>query len=174
MTDTRLNDPKFSSLHGNAWDSVWTPEDGGPGVLYVGSSEVDFPGELFDAVVSVFSWPKMIGLDRETWLPAEGVPHLDMPLYDASAIPVKEIRTCVEFINVFMQRNETVLVRCQAGLNRSSIVAGAWLIHKAGMYPEEAIETIRLARGPQALFNQSFKLWLMQGAPWDLQGNPWE
>jgi hypothetical protein len=54
-----------------------------------------------------------------------------------------------------------VLVRCQAGLNRSGLVTALILI-KDGHTPEEAINTIRTHRGPDALFNMNFANWIIE------------
>ena len=46
-------------------------------------------------------------------------------------------------------------MRCQAGLNRSSLVAALALVHR-GLAPQEAIDAIRAGRSPNCLFNRSF------------------
>lgn len=48
-----------------------------------------------------------------------------------------------------------VLIRCQAGLNRSGLCT-ALVLMKDGLSPTEAIELIRTKRGPDALFNKNF------------------
>lgn len=53
-----------------------------------------------------------------------------------------------------------VLVHCQAGLNRSCLVAAEAMI-LAGRGPREAISQIRERHDPQALFNPAFVAWLM-------------
>lgn len=55
---------------------------------------------------------------------------------------------------------EQVLVRCQAGINRSGLVTALVLI-QAGLSPAQAIALIRLRRGPGALLNDSFVGWLL-------------
>lgn len=54
---------------------------------------------------------------------------------------------------------QKVLVRCWAGLNRSSLVTALAMI-KMGWKPEDAIVQIRDARSPYALFNESFVAYL--------------
>lgn len=50
---------------------------------------------------------------------------------------------------------DDLLVRCQAGWNRSGLVTGLILI-RSGMEPEEAVSKIRAKRGPMALSNYDF------------------
>lgn len=54
-----------------------------------------------------------------------------------------------------------VLVHCQAGLNRSSLVAGRALMLD-GATADEAIDTIRRRRSPACLCNPSFERWLRE------------
>ena len=54
-----------------------------------------------------------------------------------------------------------VLVRCQAGLNRSGLVMALVLIRE-GYAPDDAIDLIRERRGSSALCNRSFEAWLRQ------------
>ena len=56
-----------------------------------------------------------------------------------------------------------VLIRCQAGLNRSGLVM-ALVLMRDGYSPEEAIDLIRAQRGPDALFNRTFTKWLINDA----------
>jgi hypothetical protein len=53
-----------------------------------------------------------------------------------------------------------VLIRCQAGMNRSGLVT-ALTLTMAGMTPAQAISQIRLQRGPGCLFNEHFVHWLV-------------
>jgi len=59
---------------------------------------------------------------------------------------------------------DRVLVRCQAGLNRSGLVTALVLV-LAGWEPAEAIRHIRAQRSPHALFNRDFVRWLVAEAP---------
>lgn len=55
---------------------------------------------------------------------------------------------------------DSVLVRCQAGMNRSGLVM-ALVLMQAGLGASQAIGLIRTRRSPGALFNRSFLEWLM-------------
>lgn len=52
------------------------------------------------------------------------------------------------------------LVHCQAGLNRSGLVA-ALVLMKRGRSAREAIDLLRATRSPAVLCNKSFEAWLL-------------
>jgi hypothetical protein len=76
-------------------------------------------------------------------------------------IDLQRLRQAVEFGYDRWKQGDRVLVRCQAGLNRSGLVLALILI-KDGLTPREAISRIRDNRGPDALFNSNFHTWLME------------
>lgn len=59
-----------------------------------------------------------------------------------------------------------VLIRCQAGLNRSGLVMALVLI-RDGYSAADAIELIRSRRGGAALCNSTFERWLLESADVD-------
>lgn len=126
-----------------------------PGI-WVGGSERGYPGGTFELVISVYDWHK----DRKRWLPVEGTPHIVMPMMDANYIDEFKVHYLADSMEQFY-RNGTnkILVRCQAGLNRSSLVVAAWFIKHRNMEAREAIQRIRAQRDG-ALFNQHFVEWL--------------
>ena len=54
-----------------------------------------------------------------------------------------------------------VLIRCQAGINRSGLIMALVLI-RDGMNPEEAIELMREKRARSVLRNRTFENWLKE------------
>lgn len=70
-------------------------------------------------------------------------------LYDLVAVTHREWKA-----------GKRVLVRCQAGLNRSGLVMTLVLIRE-GYEPAEAIHLIRTHRGQAALCNRTFETWLL-------------
>ncbi len=60
-------------------------------------------------------------------------------------------------------RGRRVLVRCQAGWNRSGLVT-ALIMMRHGHNPDSAIELIRSQRSRFALGNETFEQWLKQDA----------
>jgi protein-tyrosine phosphatase len=67
---------------------------------------------------------------------------------------VKELFSISEWLYSKWKQGKRCLSRCQAGLNRSSIVTALALM-RDGWNAEDAIELIREKR-PGALFNQNF------------------
>jgi len=59
---------------------------------------------------------------------------------------------------------DQVLIRCQAGMNRSGLVTALVLV-MAGLTPGQAITLIRQQRSLGALLNEEFVQWLIDHAP---------
>ena len=111
----------------------------------------------FDAVVTLYSWAQPMG-----W----GVEEMRYGFADASVDHFDTDRLLRVSKWAFDRWNagEQVLIRCQAGLNRSGLVTALTMMH-AGYEPEEAIHQIRKQRSPMALFNDNFVTWLVVAAP---------
>jgi protein-tyrosine phosphatase len=85
--------------------------------------------------------------------------RLVVRMYDDLAGPNRdEVEGVARWINA-ARKTGTVLVHCQAGLNRSGLVTAAALILE-GMPAKEAIQTLREARSDAVLCNPSFASWL--------------
>ena len=107
----------------------------------------------FDAIVTMYAWAR-----PADWKVQEfryGVP--DASITD---IDLDRLRQAVDFGYDRWKQGDRVLVRCQAGLNRSGLVLALILI-KDGLTPAEAIARIRDNRGEDALFNRDFHNWLL-------------
>lgn len=107
----------------------------------------------FDAIVTMYAWARPADWKIQEF--RYGVP--DASIKD---IDLDRLRQAVEFGYDRWKQGDRVLVRCQAGLNRSGLVLALILI-KDGLEPAEAINRIRDNRGPDALFNDSFHAWLI-------------
>lgn len=82
-------------------------------------------------------------------------------LYDDLSGPNRDqMITLATWINVCRKTGPT-LVHCQAGLNRSGLLAGLALVLD-GATPEEAIERLRKGRSPAVLCNPVFEKWLRE------------
>jgi hypothetical protein len=66
------------------------------------------------------------------------------------------------------KRGEKVLIRCQAGLNRSGIITALVLI-RDGHSPSEAISLMREKRNDWVLFNPHFEKWILKQSPQEWQ-----
>ena len=112
---------------------------------------------LFDAVVTLYSWAQPMG-----W----GVEEMRYGFADASVEHFNTERLLRVSKWAFDRWNagERVLIRCQAGLNRSGLVTALTMMH-AGYEPADAIRQIRQQRSQMALFNHHFVAWLIEQAP---------
>lgn len=111
----------------------------------------------FDVVVSLFS--------RDGHGPDGHVEHHSHRMPDAQLEPadLDAVDRLAQVVAERLAEGKRVLVRCQAGLNRSSLVAALALVHR-GAAPQEAIDAIRSARSPNCLFNRSFAAHVLQAA----------
>lgn len=130
------------------WDEIV------PG-LYLGGHDNQPAGgdarvrDQFDVVVSLYS--------RDGYGPDPGIPHHTHAMIDGDLAPRDHahVHRLADAAVTAMNRDQQVLVRCQAGMNRSGLVAGLALI-KTGWRAADAIEHMRAVRGPYVLFNTSF------------------
>jgi protein-tyrosine phosphatase len=111
----------------------------------------------FDAIVTMYAYAQ-----PADWKVQEfryGVP--DAAIED---IDLDRLRQAVEFGYNRWMAGDRVLVRCQAGLNRSGLVT-ALILMSTGLDAETAIEQIRKNRAEIALFNEDYVRWLkVEGA----------
>ena len=108
----------------------------------------------FDAIVTMYAWARPADWNIQEF--RYGVP--DASIKD---IDLDRLRQAVEFGYDRWKSGDRVLVRCQAGLNRSGLVLALIMI-KDGLTAQSAINCIRDSRGPDALFNENFHAWLLK------------
>lgn len=116
-----------------------------------------FPGHHFDVVMSM--------LEAPGYEPDGDVEHHVYRIADADLDP--EHHTHLDYLGeriaTDVRSGKKVLVRCQAGINRSALVAVLALQHLAPEAPvQDAIDSIREARSPYVLFNKSFVAYLKE------------
>ena len=107
----------------------------------------------FDAIITMYAWAN----------PADWkVQEFRYGIYDSdiSQIDLDRLKQAVEFGYNRWLSGDRVLVRCQAGLNRSGLVT-ALIMMSTGLDAETAIEQIRKNRAEIALFNTHYVEWLM-------------
>lgn len=138
MGDTPFDCPLVSHVEGNLWQGG-TPADAG-GVP-----------AFFQYVLNLYPWvPYQV---------PEGTTVLRQELYDSGAgVPSDVIDRLADWVNEKRALGPT-LVHCQAGLNRSALVA-AYALMKAGRTADEAITLLRTQRSPAVLCNFTFESWL--------------
>ena len=137
--DGKFSAPLISHIEGN---------------LYVGGciNQVQLD-EDFAHVVSLYKWERYkIGPDTK---------RVEVTMYDSSARPdPDQIDWIADYVVEALEDGKT-LVHCQAGLNRSNLIAAAALI-KMGRTPQEAIDLLREKRSPLVLCNETFEKFLIE------------
>ena len=103
----------------------------------------------FDSVVSLYAYSNPVG-----W----GIKELrygfgDGPINNSELNIVREI---ADWIAIEYRNGKKVGIRCQAGLNRSSLCVAMFLIRHLNFSSDMAIELIRKKRSADALFNPEF------------------
>ena len=106
----------------------------------------------FDAVVTLYAWANPVD-----WM----VEELRFGFYDSDIehIDTTALATAVTYAHGKWQAGKKVLIRCQAGLNRSGLTAALVLI-EAGYTPDEAITLLRTKRSSYVLCNAEFEAFI--------------
>jgi hypothetical protein len=108
---------------------------------------------MFDVLIDVGG--------RDRWSGEPDPRYRFHPLDDVPSIPDPEmIHTVGEEIAVLVGEGNRVAVNCLGGVNRSGLLIGRALV-ELGYTSDEAIETIRAARGAMALSNPRFVRFLL-------------
>lgn len=107
----------------------------------------------FDTVITAYAWAQ-----PADWL----VKEFRYSFYDGDMkdIDFKQIYQAVRIAHEDWKAGKKVLIRCQAGWNRSGLIMALVLI-KEGYSAQEAIDLIRKQRSPHALCNARFVAWLL-------------
>ena len=104
-------------------------------------------------VVSVYKWEEYnVFHDLDSFT--------QVTMYDSTDQGGESVVALAEWVNHCRSLGPT-LVHCQAGLNRSSLVAATALILGDGLTPQEAIDLLREKRSPAVLCNPAFEQWLL-------------
>jgi protein-tyrosine phosphatase len=122
--------------------------------LYTGGCPVGEAPDEFQFIVSLYPWEPYD-------VPNEKCTVLIARLYDSHDIPdPRMLRALADYVNAVSKIGKT-LVHCQAGLNRSALVAGLALI-RGGFHPDDAIKLLRDKRCDAVLCNEHFERFLRQ------------
>ena len=104
--------------------------------------------EPFDAVVSLCAHSMPFG-----WFVKEM--RYAFPDGPTGSAIYEEIEQVADWAYTEWKAGKRLLIRCQAGMNRSSLVT-ALVLMRDGMSPEDAIELIRKKRSPYVFSNNHF------------------
>lgn len=119
-----------------------------------GARRTDLP---FDAIVTMYAWAQPADWKVQEFrygVPDAAIEHIDLG----------RLKQAVDFGFNRWMAGDRVLVRCQAGLNRSGLVT-ALILMSTGLDAESAISLIRTNRADIALFNEHYVQWLLTEAP---------
>ncbi len=117
----------------------------------------------FDSVFTMYAFANPVD-----WFVREyryGVWDSDMRDFKA-----EDIFDIVRLAHQDWKSGKKVLIRCQAGWNRSGLITALVLIRE-GLEPQKAINLIREKRSPHALCNKTFVEFLLKQDPKVWQGN---
>ena len=106
----------------------------------------------FDAIVTMYAWAQPADWQVQEFrygVPDAAISHIDLA----------RLKQAVEFGYNRWLAGDRVLIRCQAGLNRSGLVT-ALILMSSGLDAESAIDEIRKNRAEIALFNNEYVTWL--------------
>lgn len=109
---------------------------------------------FIDNLLSLYQW--------ESYTVTHGLKNTKtVEMYDSTEQGFEQVDELARLVNEWRKTGPT-LVHCQAGLNRSSLVATRALILD-GMPAEEAVALVRERRSNACLCNPAFERWLLHG-----------
>ena len=123
--------------------------------LYVGghSDHADL-GDFFTHVFSLYVWGRQYTTHDDT-------KHASVRMFDSPDEDTSLVDQIVSDVVLALEEGGNVLVHCQAGINRSNLVAALALRQWKNMTSQEAITLLRERRSPLILANRSFESYLL-------------
>ena len=122
-------------------------------VIYIAANHRRGSNLPFDSIVTMYASARPADWSVQEF--RYGIPDASIQEIDLS-----RLKEAVDFGFKRWKAGDRVLVRCQAGLNRSGLVT-ALILMKNGLDAETAIEQIREQRAELALFNMEYVRWLI-------------
>jgi hypothetical protein len=146
-------DPLWSEILPDLWMGGTADND----VTSLGTNEPAITPADFDTVVTLYAWAGPVD-----WY----VKEVRLGFFDHSEVDLDEhdLAHAVRAAYRDWKRGKRVLVRCQAGWNRSGLIM-ALVLMLDGQSPDEAIDLLRTRRSPFALCNSDFVSWLHTNGP---------
>lgn len=124
--------------------------------LYVGGCVQDIDVEdHFTHIFSMYPW--------ERYKFADGTTLIETTMYDSSdGLDIETVEEVSDRVVEALRGDGNVLVHCQAGINRSNLVAARALMKAYHCSSQEAIELLETKRHRLILSNQVFKDYVLQ------------
>lgn len=123
-----------------------------PGLWQGGTQQGLVLPEFIRHVVSLYPWESYEVRHRLE-------SSLTVRMYDSLDQSAEQVLLIADWVNS-CRRSGPVLVHCQAGLNRSSLITAAALV-SSGTDPEAAVRLLREKRSPACLCNPAFGKWVL-------------
>ena len=106
----------------------------------------------FDYVLSLYPWGAQYGLPDDC-------ERNIVTMYDGLDQSTEQVDELAHDLDYRLQEGQVCLVHCQAGLNRSGLIAARTLMLR-GHTADSAIALLREKRSPLVLCNDTFEAWL--------------
>ena len=148
------DEPTWSEILPGLWQGGTSERDDRTELAYEATEIADVTKDHFDFVATLYAWAK----------PAEWfVREYRYGVYDGDGtdIDYDEIHALAGMVHAEWKRGNRVLVRCQAGWNRSGLVM-ALVLMRDGYRADDAIALIRERRSEWALCNTDFEKYLLE------------
>lgn len=101
-------------------------------------------------------------ITKEKWT-EQGVDFKQVPVLDyIGTADLEQIKTSVEFINSYREKNQSVYIHCKAGRYRSALIAACYLINNEKFTPEQARDHLKTLR-PIVILDKKRQMLAMQG-----------
>lgn len=159
---TNINSPKGGYGYNNdLWSEIlpglWMGGTSDHATLSRNPAQPEITSFHFDAVATLYA--SAVPVD---WY----VKELRLGFFDHDRVDIDQhdLDQVVASLYSDWQAGKRVLIRCQAGWNRSGLVTGLVLMRE-GFGAEEAIDLIRRMRSPHALCNSTFEQYLKEQEP---------
>lgn len=165
-----LERPDYGQSGRRYYDPLWSEVLNG--LWQGGTDDLDVDRQLKVPMITTKSFDTVITMYADAnpvdWFVKEfryGVWDSDINKMDTT-----ELFDIVRLAHADWKRGKRVLIRCQAGWNRSGLITALVLIRE-GMGAREAIDLIRKTRSEWALCNKSFEKFLIEQDPKVWQGD---
>lgn len=140
-----------TAIHGNTPFDVPFISEIAPNLWQGGCQNGLLLPHFIKHIVSLYPW-EQYGIKHEM------DSQMYIKMFDSLEQGFERVEAIARWINV-VKKEAPVLVHCQAGLNRSSLVVARSLMLE-GMTADEAINTLRDNRSPACLCNPAFEEYL--------------
>lgn len=109
--------------------------------------------DFITAKLSLYQW--------ESYAHSDDVVTQTVEMYDSMDQSMDQVEELAEWVNEQRAEGHTVLVHCQAGLNRSALVIAKALILSGEVENgKDAVKLLRALRSPAVLCNPVFERWV--------------